>query len=733
MSKKNQHNIFPVTGMMCAVCAGTVEKTVAGVPGVISASVNFAANSVAIDWDSTKTDPELIAEAVRKAGYDMVVADSQAESLEETSRKEEMEYNSMKIKTILAWLLTLPMSVLCMTHIHFPAEIWIYMAVTLVVMFYCGSGFYRRGFKALLAKAPNMDSLVAVSTIVSFLFSIYNSFSSFALTADLYFEGAAMIITFVLTGKLMELRSRHSTGLALRALIGLQPSEAMLVNNDGTTKLIPISEINTDDILLVRQGERIPVDGIVIKGEAVADESMLTGEPLGVEKHHGMNVAAGTILTAGEIQIRAIKVGADTELSRIIEAVKEAQGSKAPVQRIVDKVAGIFVPTVFAISILTFCIWLIIGVQYLSVAIVCTVSVLVIACPCALGLATPMAVMVAIGKGASKGILVKDAEALEQLAKINVLLIDKTGTLTEGKPDVTAECCSSAFSGNPDNEVLKGIILGAEKKSIHPLAKAICDYLEKQSVSPAPPENYEYIPGEGIICSYGNHRYRIGAPTETLLSGSGEITDFVGNALRQGAGVVTVEQDGIPVIAYRITDDVRQDAKAAVAELRAQGIDVRLLTGDKSATARHIASTAGIDTVYAETLPRQKQWQVEKLQKEGYKVAMAGDGINDSAALAAADVSIAMGSGSDIAIEVAKLTIVGGKLSAIPKAVKLSKATLRIIHENLFWAFIYNVIGIPLAAGALYTAGFLLSPMFASAAMALSSLCVVGNSLRLRR
>lgn len=730
MRKDSHHKVFPVTGMMCAVCAGTVEKTITSCPGVESASVNFAASSVSIDWNPKATDPEKIAAAVRSAGYDMIVASDEADAVEETARREEMEYKLMKIKTLLAWIITLPMSALCMTHIHFPGETWVYMVLTLFVMLYCGSGFYRRGFKALAAKAPNMDSLVAISTIVSFLFSLFNSFSSLALNSDLYYEGAAMIITFVLTGKLMELRSRHSTGLALRALIGMQPSEANKLLEDGSVQSVKVSSLRMGDKIRVRQGERIPVDGIVVKGDGVTDESMLTGEPIGVEKHSGDKVTAGTIVTDGRIDIVAEKVGSDTELSRIITAVKEAQGSKAPVQRLVDKVSRIFVPTVMAISVLTFCIWLLVAPGQLSVAIVCAVSVLVIACPCALGLATPMAVMVAIGNGAGKGILIKDAEALELLAKVNTLLIDKTGTLTVGKPEVTGY----TFKGPGDHEAEK-VVLAAEQRSIHPLAKGIIDFLSEHNFvkNPAELSSYDYVPGEGIFCEADGHKYRIGSPSETVLKMEGMVADAVKDALAAGAGIVVVERDGLPIMAFRVEDSLRRDAVEAIRNLQKVGIEVELLTGDRQATAEYIARQAGIKSVTAEVLPLGKQKRVEQLQKEGRRVAMAGDGINDSAALAEADVSIAMGGGSDIAIDVATLTIVGGKLAAIPKAVNLSRSTLRIIHENLFWAFIYNVIGIPLAAGALYSLGFLLTPMFASAAMALSSLCVVTNSLRLRR
>lgn len=732
-----KHQVFPVTGMMCAVCAGTVEKTVGNCEGVKSASVNFASASVTVDWDSKVTSPQVIAEAVRDAGYDMIISDSETEAIEEKERHEEREYRDMKIKTLTAWIITVPMSVLCMTHIHFPGDAWVYMLMALAVMLYCGAGFYRRGFKAFLAKAPNMDSLVAISTIVSFLFSLFNTvfpeiLTSHDISADLYYEGAAMIITFVLTGKMMELRSRHSTGIALRALIGLQPSEALLEMADGSTRKVSVSEIKPGNILIVRQGEKIPVDGTVSTGNGTVDESMLTGEPVSVEKQAGDTVAAGTVATAGLLKIEARKVGADTELSRIIRAVKEAQGSKAPVQKLVDKVAGIFVPAVIAVSLITFCVWTALGTGYLPVALVCAVSVLVIACPCALGLATPTAVMVGIGRGARNGILVKDAGALERLAKVDTLLLDKTGTLTEGKPEANAIVWAQGTDDSEHEEIL-GIIRGAEEKSIHPLAEAIVSRIKEDGIETVTPDTFSYIAGKGIMCTYRGTKYEIGAASLTGPESDIEISSSVNEWLGQGAGVVVATKNGIAIAAFRVEDKIRPDAAQAVKAIQDMGITVELLTGDRLPTAMHVAAQTGIDKVTAETLPDSKQLRVEKLQEQGHIVAMAGDGINDSQALAAADVSIAMGSGSDIAIEVAKLTIVGGKLSSLPGAVKLSKATLKIIRENLFWAFIYNMTGIPLAAGVLYSSGFLLTPMFASAAMALSSLCVVTNSLRLNK
>lgn len=739
MANKNEirHEIFPVTGMMCAVCAGTVKKTISECKGVTDVDVNFATNSATIDWNPTLTSAAKIAEAVKDAGYEMIVSESEEKAVEEKERLEEQTYRTMKLKVIVAWIITIPLCIMCMLHIHFPADNWIFMAMTLAVMAYCGEGFYRRGIKALMAKAPNMDSLVAISTIVSFLFSVFNTIApevltSRAISAEVYYEGAAMIIAFVLTGKMMEIRSRHSTGLAIRAFMNLQPDEALLELADGNTRRVPVSEIKIGDILVVRQGDKIPVDGIIEVGNATVDESMLTGESIGIEKTQDDKVSAGTILNAGSIKVKATKVGADTELSRIIRAVKEAQGSKAPVQKLVDRVAAIFVPTVMVISLITFCVWMAMGRGYLPIAFVCAVSVLVIACPCALGLATPMAVMVGIGRGAHSGILIKDATALELLAKADTLLIDKTGTLTLGKPQMTDICWSSAIDESAKAAIL-GAVYGAEKESIHPLAAAISGGIEKLGAKPIVPSEYEYIAGLGINCMTNGARYNIGSSSLADNSCDSQFLKKIDLWMEQGAGVVAVTVNGVPAVAFAVMDEIRPDAISAIKELNNLGINVELLTGDREATAQHIADIAGIRAVTAETLPQMKQDRVEELQRKGNIVAMAGDGINDSQALATADVSIAMGGGSDIAIDVAKITIVGGKLSSLPGAVKLSKATLRIIRENLFWAFIYNVIGIPLAAGVLYKAGFLLSPMFASAAMALSSLCVVANSLRLNR
>lgn len=727
--------IYPITGMMCAVCSNTVQKTASDQPGVISAEVNFANASLALEWNPKITSPEKIAEAIRAAGYDMIIEQTEEKAVEEKEKYDAKEYSDMKRRTIIAWALTIPLSVMCMLHLHFPGAPWLYMVMTLAVMAGCGSGFFKRGIKALLAGAPSMDSLVALSTTVSFLFSLFNTIfpevmTSRGLNADLYYEGAAMIIAFVLTGKLMETRSRHNTGLALKALMGLQPTEALLLLPDGEQKMVGISEIKAGDFIVVRPGEKIPADGVVTEGTSAVDESMLTGEPLKIEKCAGDSVTAGTINGAGRFVMKAVKVGAETELSRIIKAVREAQGSKAPVQRLVDKISAVFVPTVIGISLLTLIIWLCIGGEYLVVGITAAVSVLVIACPCALGLATPTAMMVGIGRGARMGILVKDAAALERLGKVNVLAIDKTGTITEGSPDVTDVASSSSLSENELKEIY-AIVSGAEMNSIHPLSEAISRYLKGKNIAPLSPDTFNYIPGKGIECSYEGKDYRIGSVDNEQSGENTVLIDRAKSWLNEGAGVVGVYSDLRLLIVFKVEDSLRPDAGATISTLFSLGIKTILLTGDKRSTAEHIAREAGITHVEPEMLPADKQAYISSLMKEGKIVAMAGDGINDTQALAEADVSIAMGSGSDIAIEAAQLTITGGKLSSIPQAIKLARATLRIIRENLFWAFIYNVIGIPIAAGVLFPIGFMLNPMFASAAMALSSVCVVTNSLRL--
>lgn len=729
--------IFPVVGMMCAVCANTVAKTVESLPGVTRSEVNYAAGTLAVSWNPDITDPEAMARAIDKAGYALIVEDNQAKADEAARQRENKEFRTLTIQMIVAWVLTIPLSVLCMTHVHFPGSNWMYMLMALTVMAYCGRGFYRRGFKAVLAKAPSMDTLVALSTAISFLFSLFNTILPDCLTSrgmspDLYYEGAAMIIAFVLTGKYLEARSRRHTGDALRALMGLQPSEAILLNSDGTAAPVPIADIRPEDLLLVRPGKRIPVDGTVTEGTASVDESMLTGEPIPVEKTKNSEVVAGTLCSNGSLTIQARRVGAATELARIIASVRRAQSSKAPVQRVVDKVSSIFVPTVILLAIITFCVWIALGTEYLPQALVTSVSVLVIACPCALGLATPTAIMAGIGRGASNGILIKDAAALEQLSGIDTVIFDKTGTLTTGSPEVSEVFFAEDLS--PEQQAaLKRTLYGAEARSTHPLARAICTYFEKMGIAPMDPEEFLYIPGRGITCRTGGIDYEIGSPVLAEKSDNLEMRMRISDMERQGFSIVTVTRADKLAAVIGIHDTLRPGVAEMVARLKADGITPILLTGDRRTAALTVASAVGIDEVIAEALPEQKLNTVRRLQSEGHRVALCGDGINDAEALARADVSIALGGGSDIAIETAQLTLAAGDIARLPDAFSLSRHTLRIIHQNLFWAFIYNAIGIPLAAGVLYPFGWLLNPMFASAAMALSSVCVVTNSLRLNK
>lgn len=729
--------IFPVVGMMCAVCANTVAKTVEAMPGVESSEVNYAAGTLSVRWDPTVTDPEAMARAIDQAGYALIVENDQEKAEEAAQQREQKEFRTLTWQMILAWVLTIPLAVLCMTHVHFPGANLLYMLMALAVMVLCGRGFYRRGWKAVTAKAPSMDTLVALSTIVSFLFSLFNTIWPEYLThkgmqADLYYEGAAMIIAFVLTGKYMEARSKRHTGDALRALMGLQPTEALLLNSDGTSKSVSIADIRPDDLLLVRPGERIPVDGTVTEGTAAVDESMLSGEPIPVEKTKGSDVTAGTLCSNGSLTVRARRVGAATELARIIASVRRAQSSKAPVQRVVDKVSSIFVPTVILLAIITFVVWILIGTRYLPQALVTSISVLVIACPCALGLATPTAIMVGIGRGASNGILIKDAAALEQLSKIDIVIFDKTGTLTNGHPEVS-DVFFAADLAPEAQATLKRALYGAEARSTHPLAEAICTYFDKEGIAKMDPEEFRYTPGRGISCASGGILYEIGSPALAETSDNLELRMHIADMERQGLSIVVVNRDGRLAAAMGIRDSLRPGVADMVARLKADGITPILLTGDRRASALTVAHAVGIDKAVAEVMPEQKLNQVQELQAHGHKVAMCGDGINDAEALAKADVSIALGGGSDIAIETAQLTLASGDISRLPMALNLSRQTLRVIHQNLFWAFIYNTIGIPLAAGVLYPVGWLLNPMYASAAMALSSVCVVTNSLRLNK
>ena len=727
---------FPVLNMHCAGCANNVEKTVRKLVGITDASVNFASNTLSVSYEMDKLTPGEIRAAVLAAGYDLIIEEDHVEERQE--EEQQKRYRRLKGRVIGAWLFAIPLLLLSMVFMHVPYSNEIQMVLAIPVLVLFGTPFYTGAWKQARLGRSNMDTLVALSTSIAFLFSVFNTFFpdfwySRGLEPHVYYEAAVVIIAFVLTGKLMEERAKGNTSTAIRKLMGLQPKIARVVRN-GKEEDIPLEQLRIGDLVSVRPGEQIPVDGFLTEGDSYVDESMISGEPIPVEKKTGSHVLAGTINQKGSFIIRAEKVGSETVLARIIRMVQEAQGSKAPVQRIVDKVTGIFVPVVLGLSVLTFFIWMFFGgVDMLSHAMLSAVSVLVIACPCALGLATPTALMVGIGKAADHHILIKDAVALEQMRKVNVVVLDKTGTLTEGHPTVTGWLWAQ-----PQEEHYKDVLLAAELKSEHPLAVAIVTALQEQEhIEPAALDSFESITGKGIKVSYQGRTYWVGS--HKFLKDFGAIvSDVMADMLvryeSDGNGIIYFgcENELLAIIA--VSDPIKATSAEAVKELKRQGIDICMLTGDGQRTALAVSSRLGIERFVADALPDDKAEFIRELQLQGKKVAMVGDGINDSQALALADVSIAMGKGTDIAMDVAMVTLMTSDLLLLPKAFQLSKQTVKLIHQNLFWAFIYNLIGIPIAAGVLFPLnGLLLNPMLASAAMAFSSVSVVLNSLSLGR
>ena len=597
-----------------------------------------------------------------------------------------------------------------------------------------GRDFFVNAWKQAKHRSANMDTLVALSTGIAYLFSVFNMlFADFwhqrGLHAHVYFEAAAVIIAFILLGKLLEERAKGNTSSAIKKLMGLQPKTVIVVQADGTEKQTAIEDVSAGDVILVKPGEKIAVDGMVISGNSYVDESMLSGEPVPVLKKEKEKVFAGTINQKGSFRFRAVKVGKETMLAHIIKMVQDAQGSKAPVQKLVDRIAGIFVPTVIGIAILTFTLWLILGGENGVVqGLLAAVTVLVIACPCALGLATPTAIMVGVGKGAENGILIKDAESLELAKKVNAIVLDKTGTITEGRPQVTG----IKWLNNEDTA--KEILLSIEKQSEHPLAEAVVKHLDEVATTSL--SMFDSITGKGAKADHDNETYYVGNKkllAENNIAIAGELQDQAEEWGKQSKTVIWFANSKKALAVIAIADKIKETSVQAIREMQEMGIDLYMLTGDNEATAKAIAEQTGIKHYKAEVLPQHKADFVKELQSKGKVVAMVGDGINDSTALATADVSIAMGKGSDIAMDVAKMTIISSDLTKIPQAIRLSKQTVATIKQNLFWAFIYNVIGIPVAAGILYPVnGFLLNPMIAGAAMALSSVSVVSNSLRLK-
>lgn len=728
---------MPVLGMTCAACAVSVESIIGSQQGVDKAEVNYATQSVKVIYHPDEIQPAAFQKAVQSIGYDLIVAQEGAKELQEEAQKN--NYKALKKRMVWSLILTIPVVIIGMFFMDMPNGNYYMMALTTPVLFFFGRNFFINAWRQATYGKANMDTLVALSTGIAYVFSVFNTFNpefwhSRGLHPHVYFEAAAVVIVFIMLGKLLEERAKSNTSSAIKKLIGLQPKTVVVITEHGE-KEIAVADVQLGDQLLVRSGEKIPVDGEVYEGSSFVDESMITGEPVAVAKGVGDKVFAGTINQKGSFKFRAEKVGGETMLAQIIKLVQDAQGSKAPVQKLVDKIAGIFVPIVILIAIISLGAWLLFGGEHaFTQGMLAMVTVLVIACPCALGLATPTAIMVGIGKGAENGILIKDAEALELGYKVNAVILDKTGTITAGKPEVTH--IEWAETLPKDKQILQQVLVALEQASEHPLAEAIVHHLKSEGIKGAAVSGFESLTGKGVMAIFEGEKYWAGSHkilTEQNVQVSDDLQSRV-TKLQQLAQTVIYFTNATQVLAIvAIADQVKEGSVKAVKALKHARIEVYMLTGDNQHTAASVAAQVGIDHFQAEVLPSDKSDFVKKLQAEGKIVAMIGDGINDSQALAQADVSIAMGKGSDIAIDVAKITLVSSDLQQVPKALRLSKLTVKAIRQNLFWAFIYNLIGIPIAAGLLYPInGFLLNPMIAGAAMALSSVSVVGNSLRLK-
>lgn len=724
---------FPVLNMSCASCAVSAESMIQSVNGVINASVNFATTELTVEYLPNMTNPLALQKALQEVGYDLLIEDeaSQQNSFENIQQE---KFKKLKQKTVLAIALSIPVVIIGMFLMDIPYANEIMWLFSTPVVLWLGKDFFINAWKQAKHRSANMDTLVALSTGIAYLFSVFNMlFPQFwhqrGLHAHVYFEAAAVIVAFILLGKMLEEKAKGNTSSAIKKLMGLQPKTVIVIQSDGTEKQTFVEDVIVDDIILVKPGEKIAVDGKLINGSSYVDESTLTGEPVPVLKNINDNVFAGTINQKGSFQFNALKVGKETMLAQIIKTVQDAQGSKAPVQKLVDKIAGIFVPVVIGISILTFVLWQIFGGDNgLVQGLLAAVTVLVIACPCALGLATPTAIMVGVGKAAENGILIKDAESLELAKKITTVVLDKTGTITEGKPVVT-----DVYWYN-DNSSTASILYSIEKKSEHPLADAVVkNFTKTEDIELT---SFESITGKGVRATYQKENYFVGNMTfikeQNILIEDMKVEKAT--AWTKESKTVIWFADSKQVLSIiAISDSIKPTSVAAIQQLHKMGIELYMLTGDNESTAKAIAEKTGIDKYQASMLPHQKADFIKVLQQQGKVVAMVGDGINDSTALATADVSIAMGKGSDIAMDVAKMTIVSSDLNKIPMAIRLSKQTVATIRQNLFWAFIYNVIGIPIAAVILYPInGFLLNPMIAGAAMAMSSVSVVSNSLRLK-
>lgn len=739
---------LPISGMTCAACARLIEKKLNKSLGVSSSNVNFATSKATIEINPIITSRQTLTKIIENLGYNVLTTENKSknDANDLLIKEQEEEYKRLKKKFVVALVLTIPVFIIAMSHgkidlLNFSGVNYFQLLLVTPVMFYSGEHFFRGALSALKNFSADMNTLVSLGTLSAYLYSLLVTFFpnllTFANVANLhntvYFEAAAVIITLILLGRLMESRAKQRTGTAIRALIGLQPKEATLIKENKEIS-VAIEEILVGDLLLVRPGEKVPVDGKIFQGQTSIDEAMLTGESLPVDKRVGSEVFAGTINKAGLFKFYATRVGEDTSLQQIVRLVEQAQGSKAPIARLADKVSGVFTPIVLVIALVTFLVWFLILSSETSLAMALNnfVSVLIIACPCALGLATPTAIIVGTGRGAEQGILIKDGEALEQAHKLKTIVFDKTGTLTLGKPYLTDIIVNNGFI-EKDVLLLAAI---AESGSEHPLAQAIVQAAKSQNLEIYQPEKLSAIVGQGIISQVMGKTVLIG--NQKLMNSHNISTlDFIQeeNKLNlEGKTTVFVAIDGKLVALLAITDKVKDEAYKVISDLTALGLELIMLTGDNKNAALAVAKKLGIKTFFAELLPEEKINKIKELQAKGDLVAMVGDGINDAPALAQSNVGIALGTGTDVALEASDITLLNGDLNKIVAAIKLSRATVKTIKQNLFWAFIYNLVGIPVAAGLFYSfTGWLLSPMIASAAMSLSSVCVVTNSLRLRK
>ena len=730
---KNIKNTYPVLGMSCASCAARVDKTLNGLPGVYQATVNYATAVAQVEYNPEVCSDATLQSAVQDAGYDLLV-DTGEDVADKAEEIRLTRYRKIKRRTVAALLLSLPIMVISMFFEDISSLKYVLWILATPVVFGLGREFYINAWRQLKHGTSNMDTLVAVSTGIAYTFSVFNLlFPDFWLSRGIephiYFEAASVIIAFILLGRLLEERAKQNTSSAIKKLIGLQPKTVIIIV-DSDERTVPITAVQKGDTILVKPGERIAVDGVVVTGESYVDESMLNGEPVPMHKQSGEKVFAGTINQKGTFRFIADKIGSDTMLAQIIRMVQDAQGSKAPVQKLVDRIARFFVPAIISISIIAFVAWIFLApTNGFTNGLLAMVTVLIIACPCALGLATPTAIMVGIGKGAEKGILIKDAQSLEIAQKIDTIILDKTGTITAGNPIVVESLWENGF------EHSRKILYSLEKLSEHPLSDAVVNTVQNEKEISI--DKFENVPGKGVKGIVGNQTYYAGNLSllnDNHITIASHLQELANKWTQEAKTLVWFADSTQAIAAIALTDEIKQTSAQAISQLQEMGVEVYMLTGDNAISAQAISRKVGINHYKAGVLPNEKAQFIKELQANGKKVGMVGDGINDSAALAQADLSIAMGQGSDIAVDTAMATILSSDLLKIPETIRLSQLTIKTIYQNLFWAFIYNLIGIPIAAGIFYSVnGFLLNPMWASAAMAFSSVSVVLNSLRLKR